>query len=255
MSAVLVRSTIATLIAFGGGAFGVGLARLASRHLNVLVYAASGALLAVTVWDILPDAGRALSPPALLLAAASGYGLLWLIGRHVSPVCPACAISALDLSTARGLRRAVVLLMVAIGIHSTMDGVAVAVGDQIVGRANLGVLFAVSLHKLPEGMALALLLVGAGYAGRTALGWTIGIEATTEVGALVGVLALRNAPLPVLGLLFAHIGGGFLYIVASASGAFTVHRERRSVRRMLSVGSLAFLLTSSLLRTADMLAR
>lgn len=249
MIAVLLRTTVATLIAFAGGVLGVLLGRIASRRLNVLVYAATGALLAVTVCDVLPEAKELLTWPAFLIAAASGYVFLWLIGKYVYHVCPSCALTAFDEATTQRLRQTVLLLMIALGIHSTMDGVAVVVGDQVAGRANLGMLFAVSLHKLPEGMALALLLMGAGYSRRTALGWTVGIETTTELGALMGILALRGASLPVLGLVFAHVGGSFLYLVVSAFGAFTSHTDRGSVRNMVSVSGISFVLTSSLLWT------
>jgi ZIP family zinc transporter len=251
MQAVMLRTTIATLVAFTGGLLGIFLGRIASRHLNLLIYAATGALLAVTVCDVLPDAKQVLTWPVFLAASASGYALLWLIGKYVSPVCPSCALSAFDEATTQRLRQTVVFLMVALGIHSTMDGIAVVVGDQIAGRANLGILFAISLHKLPEGMALALLLLGAGFTRRTALGWTLGIETTTELGALVGVLALRGASIHWLGLLFAHVGGGFLYLVLSTFGAFTTHQDRLSTRSMVAVSSLAFLLTSSLLWTVS----
>ncbi len=252
MSAVLLRTTIATLVAFAGGLLGVILGRIASRRLNLLVYAAAGALLSVTVCDVLPDAKSVLGWPAFLVAAATGYGLLWLIGKYGYHICPSCAISAFDETTTQRLRQTVLLLMVALGIHSTMDGIAVVVGDQIAGHANLGVLFAISLHKLPEGMALALLLMGAGYPRRAALGGTIGIETTTELGALIGVLALKHASPLVLGLLFAHVGGGFLYLVFSTFSAFTTHQDRQSARSMFVVSGLSFLLTSSLLWTVSM---
>ena len=56
MTFLLLRTTIAMLIAFGGGALGVFLGKMAPHRLNLLVYAAMGALLAVTAFDILPDA-------------------------------------------------------------------------------------------------------------------------------------------------------------------------------------------------------
>ena len=56
MTYLLLRSTIATLVAFTGGALGVLLGDAAAERLRVLVYAAMGALLAVTVFDVLPDA-------------------------------------------------------------------------------------------------------------------------------------------------------------------------------------------------------
>lgn len=241
---VLVRTTVATLIAFVGGALGVTLGKLAARHLNLMVNAATGALLAVTVCDILPDAKRLLPWPHFWLAAASGYLLFWFIGKYVYHLCPACAIAHFDQATMQRLAQSAVLLMIALSIHSTMDGIAVVVGDRITGYANVGVLLAISLHKLPEGLALALLLVGAGYRRRTAFLWTLAIEATTEVGGLIGVFALRGASLPWLGAVFAHVGGGFLYLVINTLGAFTGHHDRQSNRSLFVVSGAAFSLTA-----------
>jgi len=251
METLLLRSTFATLVAFGGGALGVLLGRLAPRRLNLLVYAAMGALLAVTVFDVLPDAKALLSWPAFLLASASGYALFWALGKYVYHLCPACSVGSFDQATTDRLGQTVVLLMLALGIHSAMDGVAVVVGDAIAGRPNLALLLAVSFHKFPEGLALALLLLGAGYSRRTALLWTLGIESTTELGALLAVFSLRDLPLPRLGLLFAHVGGGFIYLVATTLGLFIRPRSPQaaggpSVPFFVS-GGLAFTLAAGLI--------
>ena len=251
MGFLLLRSTIATLIAFGGGALGILLGQVAPRRLNLLVYAAMGALLAVTVFDVLPDAKSLLSWPAFGLAGASGYGLFWALGRYVYHVCPACAVGAFDQATTERLGQTVVLLMVALSVHSAMDGVAVVVGDAVAGRPNLALLLAVSFHKFPEGLALALLLLGAGYSRRTALLWTLGIESTTELGALVAVFGLRGLPVSSLGLLFAHVGGGFVYLVTTTLGLFTRPRGPRPGRGQFTPffapAGLAFTLTAGLI--------
>jgi len=209
-----------------------------------------GALLAVTVFDVLPDAKSLLPWSAFLLAGASGYALFWALGKYVYHICPSCSIGAFDQATTERLGQSVVLLMVALSLHSAMDGLAVVVGDRIAGRPNLALLFAVSFHKLPEGLALALLLLGAGYSRRAALLWTLGIESTTEVGALVGVLGLRHVSLFPLGLLFAHVGGGFVYLVLSTLGIFTQQREARAsspTASFIASGGLAFSVTSCLI--------
>jgi len=247
MPFVLPRILVATLIAFVGVGFGVVLGRVSLRHLNMLVYAGVGALLAITVCDVLPDAKGVLSWPAFLAATVSGYALFWLIGKYVSPVCPACAITAFDEQTTQKLGQTALLLMVALGVHSAMDGMAIATGDAVAGRANLGVLFGVSFHKLPEGLALALLLIGAGYSRRSALLWSFAIEATTVLGGLLGMFALQGASLAWLGLLFGHVGGGFLYLVTSALGLFPAHGRRLPERSLMMVGGLTFLFTSLLL--------
>ncbi len=227
MENALLRATVATLIAYGGGALGVGLGRLAPQRLKGLVYAALGGLLLVTVGDVLPDARALLTWPQLGLAAASGYALFWALGRYVYHVCPACAFGAFDDATTRALGRTATLLLVALGFHCTMDGLAVVVGDAVVGRPDYALLAAVSFHKLPEGLALSLLLLGAGHTRRAAFWWTAAIESTTELGALLGIVGLRHVPPLVLGLLLAHVGGGFVYLVLSALSALSAVAPRR----------------------------
>jgi len=205
-----------------GGGLGAGLTKGSERRLNILVYTAMGVLLLVTVGDILPDAKADLTWPEFLLGAASGMVLFWAVSKYIYHICPACAVHTFDNAALARLGQTAVLFMVALGIHATMDGLAVVIGDEIAGRANIGVLVAVSIHKLPEGMALVLLLIGAGYTRTRAFWLTVGIEMMTEFGALVGVLFLRGLPPVWLGIIFAHVGGGFLYLVGTTLNSFRI---------------------------------
>jgi zinc transporter ZupT len=216
---ILLRSTIATLVAWAGGATGALIGGAARLRLLALVTAALGALLAVTIFDILPDAKQLLPVPSFLFATASGALLFWIIGRYIYPVCPACSFAGTSAVPEPDLSRVVVLLMIALGLHSTMDGAAVVIGDTLAHGANAGVFFAVSLHKFPEGIALVLLLIGAGMRRRNALLLTIAIEAATELGALGALLLVNRLPPYDLGLIFANIGGGFLYLVVTTLGS------------------------------------
>ena len=137
-----------------------------------------------------------------------------VVGRYVYPVCPACAASKFDAQTTRRLRQTAALLVVALTLHSVMDGVAVAVGGALHGAgSDVPLLWAVSLHKLPEGLALASLLLSAGYSAREALLLTAGVEMTTFIGGLLGAFFLAGISPFWLGALLAHVGGGFLYLV------------------------------------------
>lgn len=252
MTVVLLRTTIATAIAYAGAAIGVAAGRVSPAYLKGLVYAAMGVLLAVTVCDILPDAKAQLSWPAFFLSVGSGWALFWLFGKYVGPLCPACAVSGLDAQRSKRFGQIVVLLMLGLALHSTMDGLAVAVGDRLSGQADLAVMFAVSFHKFPEGMALAILLVAAGFTRKKALGWAWLIEATTEAGGLLGLFALRGASASLLGAVFGNVGGGFLYLILTTAGLFAhPHAEEKPAKLpsapLLVNGSVAFALTAVLM--------
>jgi len=255
---ILLRSTIATLVAWAGGALGASLGGAAKSRLIYFVTAALGALLAVTVFDILPDALHLVTFPEFLIAAASGGLLFWLVSKYVYPVCPACS-SPDDAEVPKvQLARTVVLLMIALGLHSTMDGAAVVIGDTLARGADAGVFFAVSLHKFPEGLALVLLLIGAGISRRKALLYTMLIESTTELGALGALLLATHLSRQSLGLVFANIGGGFLYLVVTTllSQRHEAELEGGAKRRMLSVltGVVGFACTCGVMFLGDMLS-
>lgn len=65
----LIPPAVATLFAFGGIALGVALRKIALHRLSLLVAAAMGTLLAVTLFDVIPSAKQSLSWPALLSVA------------------------------------------------------------------------------------------------------------------------------------------------------------------------------------------
>ncbi len=251
MTDVLWRAAAATLVAWAGGASGAWAGGGARRHLGTLAAGAMGVLLAVTVCDVLPEAWAALSPGVFFLATASGVVLFGAVSRYAAPVCPACALSEFDAPALPS--RMVLLLTAALTLHSLMDGVAIAMGDGA-GRVNLALLTAVSLHKLPEGLALALLLRASGMGAQAAFVRTAAVEASTLLGGLLGAGALRDASPAVLGAVFAHVGGGFLFLAASMLGLGARRAEGDRARRLLPrplawSGGVAFTLTAALLWT------
>lgn len=235
---VLLRAALATLVAIFGGAVGVLAGTLMGR-IAALVGAAAGALLAVTLVSILPEAAHSVPFFPLVLSVVSGYLLLFLIGRYVFPICPACAHEAMEARAAAAIRweGAVALLAFVVTLHAMIDGVAVAVGHALHVGSDLPLVFAVSVHKFPEGLALAALLLRAGYAARPALLWTVAIETTTVLGAFLGFTLLRGLSPIWLGALLAHAGGGFIYLALHALRGAAPVREKAA---QMGYGTLGF---------------
>ena len=75
---------------------------------------------------------------------------------------------------------------------------------------------ALCIHKVPEGLALGSLLIGAGLHRSAALGWVAAVEATTLLGGVIGYFFLTNISTLWLGLIMAEVGGGFLYLAVHA---------------------------------------
>ena len=95
---------------------------------------------------------------------------------------------------------------------------------------------ALCIHKLPEGLALGSLLIGARLHRRAALGWVAAVEATTLVGGVLGYFCLTKVSTFWLGLIMAHVGGGFIYLAAHALLGEMLKHGKKLVLTSFSLG-------------------
>lgn len=212
------RVALAFSLAVAGGGVSTVLG-LSHRRLCGLISLAAGTLLGVTLFSILPEGWERLRWWELALATGSGYVVFSVVSRYVYHVCPACAASHFDEATAHHFGEIAMALIIALGIHSTMDGVALVAGHETHAAGNgldLSLLMAIGVHKVPEGLALGALLLGAGMRRVPAIGWVAVVEATTLLGGALGLLLFRHVSPFWLDIVLAHAGGGFLFLAVHA---------------------------------------
>jgi zinc transporter ZupT len=211
---------------------------LAHKPLCALISFAAGTLLGVTLFAILPESLAGVTWWAVALAAATGYGLFFVISKYVHHICPACAASHFDADATRHFSEIATALVVALAIHSTTDGLALGIQQEAsAGEATTWSLFsALCIHKVPEGLALGSLLIGAGLHRSAALGWVAAVEATTLLGGVIGIFFLANISTFWLGLIMAHVGGGFFYLAAHAVLGEMLKHGKKLVLISFSVG-------------------
>src|SRR5256712_5633132 len=217
MANALWQVVAAYVFAFAGGAVSTSL-RLEHKPLCALISFAAGTLLGVTLFAILPESLGACPWWGVILGLATGYALFFFISKHVHHVCPACAASHFDADATRHFSEIATALIVALAIHSTTDGLVLGIqGETPAMDVTKWSLFsALCIHKVPEGLALGSLLIGAGLHRSAALGWVAAVEATTLFGGVIGYFFLTNISIFWLGLIMAHVGGGFFYLATPA---------------------------------------
>ncbi len=237
MVSALWQVVAAYVFAVTGGAISTSL-RLEHRPLCTLISFAAGTLLGVTLFAILPESLTDSGAWPVVLAAASGYVLFFVISKYVHHVCPACAASHFDADATRHFSEIATALIVALAIHSTTDGLALGIQHEAASMdATKWSLFsALCIHKVPEGLALGSLLIGAGMRRSTALAWVAAVEATTLVGGVIGMIWLGKASTFWLGLIMAHVGGGFLFLATHAVVGEMLRHDKRLVLTGFSVG-------------------
>src|SRR5246127_3610633 len=217
MANTLWQVIAAYIFAVAGGSIS-GSLRLEHKPLCALISFAAGTLLGVTIFAILPESFASCPRWAVLLALVSGYALFFFLSKHVHHVCPACAASHFDADATRHFGEIATALIVALAVHSTTDGLALGIQQEApaTDATKWSLFAALCIHKVPEGLALGSLLIGAGLQRSGALGWVAAVEATTLLGGAIGYFFLAKASTFWLGLVMAHVGGGFLYLAAHA---------------------------------------
>jgi len=226
--AIISRVTLAFVLAVAGG---VASASVSLSHVRLcrLISFAAGTLLGVTLFSIVPESYEAMPLWQLALALVSGYLVFLLISKYVFHVCPACAASHFDHATMHRFSEIATAMIVALAVHSTMDGLALAAGHEaeMGGELDASLLLAICVHKVPEGLALGALLLGAGFRRSVAIAWVAAVESTTLLGGALGVWVLPQVSGLWLDALLAHVGGGFLFLAIHAVfGELLKHRKR-----------------------------
>jgi zinc transporter ZupT len=237
MASSLWQVIAAYMFAVAGGWVSTSL-RLEHRQLCALISLAAGTLLGVTVFAIFPESLAACAWWVVFLALATGYALFFLISKHIHHVCPACAASHFDADATRHFSEIATALIVALTIHSTTDGLALGIQQNAPGTEAIkwSLFSALCIHKFPEGLALGSLLIGAGLHRSAAFGWVAAVEATTLTGGVVGYFFLANISSFWLGVVMAHVGGGFIYLAAHAVLGEMVKHGKKLVMTSFSAG-------------------
>src|SRR5438105_2123983 len=140
---------VATAVAWMGALIAALLRGTGSRFMRPLVYLALLFFGLSAIFDILPQSKTALSWPLFVLAVATGYGVFWLIGKYIAPICPACAMRsvAADHHHAHGIGLA--FLAAVLGIHCFFDGLGVSAASTVGASFGVRVFAAIAVHKLP----------------------------------------------------------------------------------------------------------
>ncbi len=231
---------LVTLISTGLG--GMAAIRLRDR-LHLLLGFSSGAVLAVALFDILPevfafDHGSSYMP-ITALGFLAFFGLERYTAMHRArehPHLVGAHEPELGAMSAGGL-----------AFHSFLDGVAIGVGFQTSIQMGLLIAFGIIAHDFSDGLNTVTVVLAHGNSPRRAVFWLIVDMLTPVLGAASTLMFdLRTGLL--LPWLLAFFAGSFLYI--GASDLLPEAREHDSplVGVATCMGMLAIFLVTRLLR-------
>ena len=202
---------------------------------------------------------RYISPRAPLTMDVGMYGWFPLEftpgGITVDYKAAQHALEHFDEAAAHHFSEIAAAMMLALAIHCTADGVALAAGHEAEashspgGRAlDFSLIMAICVHKVPEGLALGALLLGAGFNRAQTLMRVTAVESTTVLGAVLGWVFLHHISTFWLDATVAHVGGGFLFLAVHAVFGEIMKHHKALVLSNFALGFGAIGVLSLLLR-------
>lgn len=207
------RLLFASVMAAAGALIASSFKKVSHEGLCLLISFAAGALLAVVLLDIWPETVELVGIGKAAVSFLTGYLLFWGITKFVFHVCPACSATHTEVN----FKAITITMVVALSIHSFMDGLAIYSGYLGGSETGVLILLAVAFHKLPEGMALSLVAIGSGMSRLKAFALSVSLELlTTLLGGAAGLLFLMPASSHWIGFILGHVGGGFVFLVSHA---------------------------------------
>ncbi len=132
-------------------------------------------------------------------------------------------------------------------IHAFFDGLAISAGMYYDLPLGILIFVAILLHKFPEGLTIASIMLASQQTRKTALKASIGIAVATMLGILM-IFFLQNVDPKITGYAFAFSAGTALYVGASDLIPEINRSENRILSLVVFVGMMLYYGSAMLLK-------
>ncbi|HTY02059.1 MAG TPA: ZIP family metal transporter [Bacteroidota bacterium] len=232
---ILLLGLVAALAELTGGGFVLLRKKWPRTVQEYLLALSAGFILALVFMELIPESLHAVGMKAPLIMLA-GYAVLHFFehtivghlhfGEETHDEVMLSGVASY--STFAGLF-----------IHAFFDGFAISVGMRYDFYLGLLIFFAVFLHKIPEGLTIATVMIAAARRRMVAFLASVAIGVATMLGIL-SVFLLSNVDEAFVGSAFAFSAGIALYVGASDLIPEINHSKKRVIPLLVFGGMLLF---------------
>jgi len=200
---IIIFSGVMALIGTMIGAFlGVIINKPSKRFLGYILGFASGLMLSIVVFELIPDAIEKMGIFGTLLFLILGIIIVVIVDKMS------------NLSSNLNSQYAKVAFMVAVGmmIHNFPEGLIMGFGFVNGDSLGLKMSLIIAIHDIPEGIAVAAPMMLSRIRGRKILFYAFLTSLPTVIGAWLGIY-IGSISLEILGGALAFASGVMLYVV------------------------------------------
>lgn len=218
-----------------GGIIGVKFKNPSKKFLSFILSFASGLMLAIVCFDLLPEAFNLTNLPTVFLGI--------LLGIIMMIICDLLVDKKFNNSNKfkqnkNDLIKTGIIVSIGLALHNFPEGLAIGSGFGASIKLGLSLAIAICLHDIPEGISMAVPMKNGGIKKSKVIFYVVLSGITTGIGAFFGSI-IGEISQSVIAMCLAFAAGAMIYIV---SGELTPEANSLYKGRMSAIGSILGLL-------------
>ena len=214
-----------------GGIIGIKFNNPSKRFLSFILSFASGLMIAIVCFDLLPEAFELTKIPIVFLGIILGIATMIFCDLIIDKKFQTKFQKNTLLKTG-------IVVSIGLALHNFPEGLAIGSGFDASITLGLSLAIAICLHDVPEGISMAVPMKNGGMKPIKVIFYVILSGITTGIGAFFGAL-IGGISQSVIALCLSFAGGAMIYIV---SGELIPESNSLYHGRITAIGNILGLL-------------
>ena len=213
-----------------GGLIGIFSKRNSNKFLSFVLAFASGLMLAVICFDLIPYSMEISSIYTTILGIIFGIIIMIFCDNIVQKKFNTKSVSNRN----AGLLKTGIVVSIGLALHNIPEGLAIGSGFDASTTLGFSLAIAICLHDIPEGISMAIPMKNGGMKPWKVMIYVILSGIATGIGALIGAI-IGNISEQVIAICLAFAAGAMLYIV---SGELIPESNKLYQGKMTAIGNM-----------------
>lgn len=191
-----------------GGVIGCMMNKTSNRFLSFILSFASGLMMAVICFDLLPEALKITNIFVVIIGILIGIILMIYCDVFVTR-----KLKTKMKSSKNDLLKTGLIVSIGLAIHNFPEGLAIGSGFEASIKLGVSLAIAICLHDIPEGISMAVPMKNGGMKISRVLFYVVLSGVTTGIGAFFGAI-IGSISKTIIAMCLSFATGAMLYIVS-----------------------------------------